>query len=151
MYYITDKASYIRELQRLLGIRQSGRYDNVTRARVNEIKVREGLSADGAVDYAVFLLILDEYRKQRGSQSIYSSYLPIKYGDIGEHVGYFNSLMTELLRGYSADVLKPRGRFFGKESIDAVRYFRTLYRIDPESEVIDPRLADMLERDFSSK
>ncbi len=150
MYNITDKESYIRELQRLLGIRQSGRYDSVTRARVNDVRSNNGLAQDGTVDYETFVLILEEFRRSKPASSVYRDYLPITEGDVGEQVGYFNSIMAELLARYTKDIPRPKGRYFGRDSAGAVRYLRSVYALEGELS-IDDRLADMLERDFLSK
>ena len=60
MYRINDTISAIKEIQRLLGINQTGNYDKATRKAVGNIQQRYSLPVTEVSDYLTFNALVKE-------------------------------------------------------------------------------------------
>ena len=138
MYQIDERVSAIKEVQRLLGLNQTGIYDAATRKRVKAVQEAYSLKKNDFVDYETFVAICQEYRK---GLKIHNSYLyapkyPYKAGDMDTNVSLIHSALSPVLEDYRYEGLIPNGTFLGKNTIAAVNYLRNIFGI-PDSEEID--------------
>lgn len=152
MYYIRDKSSAIKAIQRMLGLAPSGIYDKRTRGAVTELQREYGLNADGTVDYKTFLQIVD-YRNRSivdrlGDESLLNRF-PYVMGMYGEDVGLINLKLSRVLKEYRYDSVLPRGKIFNDASLRAQKRLREIFNI-PDADFIDEELYIRLERESFS-
>ena len=138
MYSIYDKNAAIRNIQRMLSVSQTGLYDSDTEKAVLVLQERYSLVANGTVDYNTFSAIVDNYKqKMYNKQNPYllDPKYPYKYGDIGDSVLLINQVINYILRDYSFEGVLPRGIFFGKDTVNAVRFLRKVFMMSESDEV----------------
>lgn len=139
MYRIEDKASAVKEVQRLLGLNPTGNYDDETRERVIKIQNESGYDQTGITDYKTFTEILDRYNISR--QSIWDSdYLfdpkfPYTKGAFDNNVSKINEAIRILLINYAYDGYPPIGNYYGDNTSDGVRFLRNIFSMDEKDEV----------------
>lgn len=140
-YQITDRRAYLQRLYTMLGIGGPARINRTFRERVKEIQSSAGTLADGIVDYMTFRLIVEQYKNP--------SSVKIHQYDGGDDILRLNTDIARLCTYYSLPVRRPRGRFFGVDSMRAAAYLRTIYRL-PVSDSVDDRLLQAIRRDIRS-
>lgn len=147
MYRIEDTVSAIKELQRLLGLSQTGNYDDTTKGAVVSIQKKYALPINGVTDYSTFKVIVDEY-KNRNTNVWESNYLfapkfPFIKGDMGDNAGRINEALSTVLRNYRYEESLPRGKYVGSDTILAIRFLRKIFGMD-KSDEIDERFMNRL-------
>lgn len=139
MYRIEDKISAVKELQRLLGIPQTGVYDKETEAAVTALQIKYKLGENEKVDYKTFNAIVDEYRQQKmriwSSDYLFHPSFPYVENDLLYNVELINGLMHFILTDYGYEGLKPSGRFLGKSTLDAADFLRKIFGMRPSREI----------------
>lgn len=147
MYRIDDKNSAIKDAQRLLGINQTGFYDEQTKNAVKEIQSANSYDETGAIDYKTFELILEKFNEKRLFPE-YQNYLfaprfPYRLNDMGENVIAIHSALSAVLEDYVYEKDIPTGSFLGLATIDAANFMREIFGI-PSSNEIDERFVSRL-------
>ena len=152
MYRIEDKKSATKEVQRLLGIHQTGVYDPATATTVKSLQGTHSLLETGVVDYQTFNVLVEAYGRRK-RQKWDNSYLflpsfPYKKGNFGENIQRINQALSIVLKNYFYENELPFGAYFGEATAEGVRYLREVFNIDGPDE-IDEYLMNriMLERD----
>ena len=136
MYFIDDKKSAVKEVQRYLnGI--SIQYEDMPRAAIDGFYGKETEESvryfqgqlryeeNGNVDAETFAGLLLEYRRisQKNEQIknvINADTYPLAIGDSGDHVAKLNATLSALSSFYDIPNT-PCGDFFGKSSEEAVK------------------------------
>ena len=151
MYQINDRIAAIKEIQRLLGINQTGKYDAETKDKVLNIQKSYGIEKTGAVDYTTFNAILSEHNQKNSShmQYLYAPNYPYVEGDLNENIYMIHNALYPVLKDYRYDGDFPSGRYLGKSTINAVNYLRSIFGM-LTSDTIDEKFIRrlLLERDF---
>ncbi len=147
MYRIEDKASAIKEIQRLLKINESGFYDTVTRDKVKDTQKQNGIEQTGIVDYTTFVKIVNDHK--RSSDKIWNSnYLflpdfPYRTTNIGSNITRINDALKIVLKDYRYDGIIPAGGYFGNDTVNAIRFLRKVFMLD-DSDEIDEELMNRI-------
>jgi hypothetical protein len=139
MYRIEDSTAAVKELQRLLGLKQTGNYDGKT---ANAVKMKQdeySLEKTGIADYETFTLIVDEYRVKRdrvwNSSYLHSPKFPYVNGDMGDDEGRINEALYTVLKEYSYEGTLPRGGYLGDDSFYGVKYLRDIFGMEQRDEI----------------
>lgn len=129
MYQIDDRVSAIKEVQRLLGLNQTGIYDTPTQKRVRVIQENYSLKQNDFVDYETFEVLRQEYRKglKKHSNYLFAPRYPYKIGDMDTNVSLIHSALSPVLKDYRYEGLIPSGSFLGESTIEAVNYLRNIF------------------------
>ena len=140
MYLINDKISAVRQIQRYLGINESGIYDNQTRNAVTDYQSKNGINPTGSVDYATFISLrgfhINEQIKKEARQLFpFEADFPYKRGDFGEDVGVINNMLSKAIEKYYLSINKPRGDYYSVRTEKAVVELRKIFLIDNGKEV----------------
>ena len=135
MYYITDKVSAIKALQRLLFIEESGFYDDRTRQNVIEHQKANNLPQTGDVDYFTFISIRDKHFQRNILENTrrdvpFESRFPYSFGMYGDDVGLINSILSINAQKYSPDTKKPSGSYYSKDTEQAVSELRHIFMLE---------------------
>jgi hypothetical protein len=135
MYNIEDKNEAVRELQRLLGIRQTGIFDTGTKQSVIEHQRENNLEITGIADYVTFTSITESYRKRKLVKRVHEALpftprFPYTAGSMGDDVELINSLLRGAMEKYSINSPKPKGRYYSDYTADAVRQLRHIFILD---------------------
>lgn len=151
MYNIEDRRGAIAAIQRLLGINESGIYDEMTKSAVMRAQINGGVAETGIVDYETFLIIRDNYHKRlRQSEAearLSVPRFPYKVGDRGSDVGIINADIRVALPRYTHEDMAPRGDYYTSYTAAAVRRLRQIY-ILPNGSQVDEDLYYRLIRDI---
>ena len=134
MYRITNNTAAITEIQRLLGITQTGVYDKNTRNSVAEHQESKGIPITGIVDYETFTSIAASYNttllSNLGSSSfIEKTLFPLNKGSYGSEIEHINILLKNILEDYRIDLKSPYGRYYGYDTANAVNTLGTIFNI----------------------
>ena len=149
MYYVNDKKSAIREIQRfLLKISQKnnvphlsvdGFYSGETEEAVRAFQRLYELDATGKVERETFDAIYSEYVRILNEETsealeLESESYPLKLGDSGNNVDVLNATIRELSLVYN-DLPIPYGDFYSPDTADAVRLLQRYFREYESGEV----------------
>lgn len=147
MYRIDDTIASLKEVQRLLGINQTGVFDNRTRKAVADIQGKYSLDASDTVDYTTFNYIVKEYRRKKlqdkKTDYLFSAEFPYVINDIDPNVELINGALRYVLEDYTYEGIMPSGRFLGINTIDAANFLRQVF-ILPLSDQIDREFVNRL-------
>ena len=146
MYLKNNKAEYIKRLQAMLGIPQSGRIDGKMRNTVKTVQENAGIPQTGTVDYVTFLAIKNR-RHQRELESELP--VPIMPYEASDSITEINALLSTMINLYKPELRRPHGRVYGFDSIKAVRALREIYCLERSDEV-DYMLMHRIKADLSS-
>ncbi len=134
MRFVSDKESYIKEIQRFLtriggvNIKQTGVYDEVTKTAVRQFKSSNGLNEDTVVDYETYNLIYQQYL---ASQTTKKS---LRRGDRGDDVLELNMMLSSVGAYYSEITPPPVSDYFSERTESGVRRMREVYMLDAGGE-----------------
>ena len=147
MYRIEDNISAIKELQRLLGVNESGFYDKKTDSAVNEIRKRNSLPQNKEVDYETFKTIVSEH-KEKISQQWKSDYLispsfPYVENNMGANAGRINKALAILLKEYTYEGVLPHGSYINSDTINGIHYLQRVFIME-ERDAIDVELMNRI-------
>ena len=148
VYQLNDKKSYIKRLQRMFGISETGIYDERLKEKISAYQKSGGLEQTGIVDYLTFKALIETDGKRRIAEKIKSDLpflnnFPYTYGDIGEGVCFLNSLISDIIQRNGLDLRKPRGKFYNNDTVNAVKSLRKATN-SAEAEDIDELLLNKL-------
>lgn len=147
MYRIEDKSAAIKNVQRLLGVNQTGFYDAVTKDLVRGIQRGAGREQTALIDFDTFELIVEEYhrRKMRSYKGnyLFNPRFPYKINDLDENVGAINSALRTVLIDYVYEGILPGGAFLGEATVRAANFLRGIFGM-PKSEEIDEEFVNRL-------
>jgi hypothetical protein len=147
MYRIEDNVSAIKEIQRLLGLNQTGYYDQETKTAVIGVQERNSISKSGIVDYITFSAAVKEYRDGKSnlwnSSYLFSPDFPFYEGDHGDNARRINEALTKVLRDFNYEGTLPRGAYLGKESMNGVKFLKNVWGLR-ESEEIDEKFMNRI-------
>ncbi|MBQ8289782.1 MAG: peptidoglycan-binding protein [Clostridia bacterium] len=166
MYYISDKASAVREVQRMLliisqatdGISEvtvDGIYGDTTRLAVLEFQKISGLEQTAEVDLETFTLLFDKSEKILTEARVNAGVsdeekYPLMTGDASGAVRRLNTELLSLTR-YLPDMPRADVRgFFGRATEDAVKYFQNLVRAEADGKV-SALLFDRIKNELSHR
>ena len=139
MYQIENTPAAIKELQRLLRINQTSRYDRQTQNAVRDIQSRYGLTQTGIADYDTFNYILDEFHRYENmlwnSEYLFNPKFPYVEGDIGINVEIINNALAIILKDFFYEGLIPRGKFLSNESITAAKFLSEKFNYNISEEI----------------
>lgn len=129
MYRINDKISAVKAVQRMLGESETGIYNAKLREKITQFQKNNGLDSSGKVDYVTFKSLIVHYNKRMIMSELKASLpflnrFPYKLGDMGHDVLYINTLLSDTIVKYRLAINKPRGTYYGTETVYAVRYLR---------------------------
>ena len=140
MYRIEDSVSATKELQRLLGLNQTGDYDKATRSEVIKMQERYSLPKTAKADYETFKVIVKEHRSNKEkawhSDYLYSPSFPFRDGDMGDNVRRINEALSTVLKDYHYEGIIPKGAYFGEDTANGVRYMQKVF-VMQETGIID--------------
>ena len=139
MYRIEDTVSAIKELQRLLGLHQSGNYDRNTKNAVISFQKSNGLAESGIVDYETFTWIVEKYREQKESLFkcclLFNPTFPYTIGSMDENTGTINRTLERVLKEYFYEDTPPRGRYLNSDTFKGVNYLQKIFGIRISDEI----------------
>ena len=139
MYRIEDDISAIKEVQRLLGLNETGRYDGKTRSAVLNIQRKHALDESGVTDYETFVAIVKEYRKRKDeiwdNGYLFSPSFPFKEGELCDDAARINEALARVLKSYGYDGVIPHGKYIGTDTIYGVLFLREIFGIDKRDEI----------------
>ena len=139
MYRIEDSTSATKEVQRLLGVNETGNYDKKTRDAVLRLQALYALPESGVVDYTTFGIIVKEYRESRSkilsNRYLFDANFPYVEGDVGENVQRINEALAKVLVTYPYHLTVPRGKYFGRDTLSGVRFMQDVFGIEKRDEV----------------
>lgn len=131
MYRIEDKTAYIRLIQRYLGIKENGIFDNQTKEAVKRAQRNEGLVESGVVDRPTFEFLLANYKDRRIEEADYPLYsFPYKNGDRGEDITVLNNFLRKTLRTYTRDHVLPKGDYYNVYTDMAVDFLQRTFGME---------------------
>ena len=133
MYSIYNTNAAIKEIQRMLGVNQTGHYDAKTRDAVREIQRAYELTETGETDYKTFRAISDNHQREKLKKSnchYLNSEYPYIYADIGENILLINSALSRVLKNYDYEGVYPHGSFFGTETVNGIRFLRKVFLLN---------------------
>ena len=139
MYQIENTPAAIKELQRLLRINQTSRYDRQTQNAVRDIQSRYGLTQTGIADYDTFNYRLDEFHRYEteiwNSEYLFNPKFPYVKGDIGINVERINNALAIISKNFFYEGLIPRGNFLSNESITAAKFLSEKFNYNISEEI----------------
>ena len=137
MYHIDDKVCAIKEVQRLLGLNQTGVYDRDTIKGVRAIQEAYALEKNDFVDYKAFVAICREYRKglKTHNHYLYAPKYPYRVGNMDTNVTLIHSALSPVLEDYRYEGQIPSGSFLGESTITAVNYLRNIFGMPCRDEI----------------
>ena len=155
MYFIEDKVGAIKEVQKMLGVNETGTFDDNTRNTVISLQKKNDLSVTGVVDYETFLIILDNYRKRMLIDRVRSSLpfpngFPYKRGDFNDSIGVLNSMLSLSIDKYCLKLFKPKGNYYSQRTENAVKTLRKIFLLEDKNE-IDEEFYEKLQRQHQSR
>lgn len=135
MYFIYDKSAFINNIGRMLGVKTNGRYSDSLKLKVLYIQSSNEFEANGIVDYKTFGLIKKYYNNQKAESFIKSRYPrlyvnDLVFGGFGEAISELNKALYDALGYFRYYNDKPKGRYYGKETENAVRYLRSVFLLN---------------------
>ncbi len=150
MYNINDKNSAIKELQRLLRINQTGQYDSNTKSAVKEHQEKNNIAVTGITDYETFESVVNEHilyeMIELNKLNLHElPDFPYKYGDSGTNVGVINSILGEIFEEYTIETKLPRGKYFDKDTENAVTRLQAIFMLSETGQVDDIMFARMVD------
>ncbi len=145
MYFIEDKESYIKRIQKLLGVSQTGRLDKRTLSAIMSVKNKYEIPDMPLIDYQTFLAIKDFARKAKfnASGALYRPY------DVSEQMRGINGMIGILVSHYSLLCRMPKGPVYGYDTQRAVARLREIYTLEGDN-MIDGELLYYIKKDISS-
>ena len=151
MYYISDRRSAVREIQKYLSavygktrhISESGAFDTGTRDAVVDFQTKEGLNPTGRVDSETFSALYRKYKSEENKRTAKKAApfisFPIKRNDLSEEIRIISKKAANLLDYYGVyHALRP-SPIFTKEAAVCIRKLRQIYKL-PDDEIIDEEL-----------
>ena len=140
MYNITDKYSAVKSLQGLLGLNKNGIYDITVTNKVKQLQNENLLEDTGIVNYQTFQAIQKSTHDESIETKIRTSLpqlksFPYSLGDYGNDVLYINTLIGDVIKKHNIDIPKPRGRYFGNDTLNAVRSLREAFLLRKSDEI----------------
>ncbi|MBR2343055.1 MAG: peptidoglycan-binding protein [Clostridia bacterium] len=141
MYSIFDTEAAINQVLEYLGLAQNGVYGERERGAVTAHQRAAGLTESGVVDLATFNSLRDTYRRGEARSAapvgvLSSPSFPYSFGDTGNDVAVLNSMLADVLTLYTTEGYLPRGSYFTRDSENAVRELRRIFRL-PDSNELD--------------
>ncbi len=148
MYNINNRYEAIKDVQNMLKINGTGKYDNNMQKEVLEHQKSNCLEITGNVDYETFASIhrqhLHEEAIARSELNVISApSFPYKFGDFGADVAFMNSLINEILKEYTVSFRLPTRDYYGRDTENAVAELRKIFKLQ-ESLEIDHTLFDRM-------
>ena len=146
MYQIEDTVAALKEVQRLLGITQTGVFDVKTKSAITLIQEENSIEVKDMVDYATFEAILRRYRYSK-AQADKSDYLflpayPYSLNDMDENVRLINNALRLVLEEYVYEDTLPSGKFLSSDTIRSANFLQRIFKM-PVSDKIN---ADFVNR-----
>lgn len=131
LYMPDDRASAVKNIQRLLKINESGIYDARTAQAVRAAQRSFGLDDNGRVDLPTFSAVLEMYRRNERTRSYTSgvdtSAFPYDVGAYGVGVREIIQLLYSALVPYSMTSSALRGAIYTVGVGDAAKKLREIY------------------------
>ena len=140
-YSVEDRTSAIKNIQRMLGVNQSGIYDMKTARAVSDVQRAYGIEEDGTVDRITFAAILG-LNKEREIKRAYGGVLgelPYGVGDYGDGVREAIGVLRYALLPYTSDAHVLQGAIYTVGVGAAVEKIREIYGL-PISSAVDETL-----------
>lgn len=148
MYRIDDKDAAIKNVQRLLGVNETGFYDTFTENAVRNIQSEHSYDKSGKVDYKTFELIADEYKERKTSSSeanyLFAPSFPYVLYDMDENVRLIHSALKSVLKDYVYEEELPEGAFLGASTINAANFLRNIFGMALSDEIDEKFLNRLL-------
>lgn len=138
MYQITDVTAAIKNVQKLLGVNQTGLYDNNTKEAVLNVQLLNQIEPTGKVDYKTFSAIYEDQVRKKNSEPpapLARHIFPFVYGDYDDNIDLINMLIKKVLSDYTYEGIYPRGSYFGDETLLAVRALRSIFLMEGSDEL----------------
>lgn len=150
MYEIEDRASAIKELQRLLFENETGVYNDKTRNKVVEVQLGEGIEPSGIVDLMTFNAIVDRFRKdglitKTNNNAPLEGNFPYEQGDFGNDTAILNSMLAAVIEKHGIQLWRPKGGYYSRITVSAVKRLREIFNLPPGTH-IDEIFYDRLKR-----
>ena len=140
MYQISDKASAIKAIQRLLGLNETGIYDKKLKEAVTLYQRTNSINESGSVNYDTYISLVERDKKNTISSIVkknlpFLSRFPYSRGDMGNDVLFINTLISEVITKYGFDLNKPRGKYFGDDTDRATKFIGNIILSDTKDEI----------------
>ncbi len=138
MYSITDTEEAIKQIQKMLGLNETGQYNKETEDTVSRHQSDNGLVVSGVVDYETFLSIVKDYRHSReilyANSNLLNPQFPYSKGDYDSNVGYINAIIRDIFTEYRIETKPPQNDYYGLDTVEAVRALRDIFMLDMSDE-----------------
>lgn len=139
MYNIEDKPGAIKEVQRLLGVSQSGIYDEMTKKSIISFQSKRNIEASGITDYQTFTALVDEHKKTNQERlatlHLFNERFPYKEGDMNNNIAIINDMIAIVLKDYRYDGAPPSGKYFGEDTLRALRYIQGIFGMEETDQI----------------
>ncbi len=150
MYTIENISEAVKEIQRLLGLSQTGDFNSVTENAVRAHQAKVEINESGIVDYETFLSLIEEakMKEKEKNSSVYlpsAPYFPYKFGDNGRNVSLINTLIAEISEDYFLASRLPRGDFYGKDTENSIKELQVIFLLEETGEVDAVLLSRMID------
>ena len=147
MYRIEDKTAAIKNVQRLLGVNQTGFYNAVTKDLVRGIQRGAWREQTAVIDFDTFELIVEEYYRRkihayRGNY-LFNPRFPYKINDFDENVRAINSALRTVLVDYVYEGILPEGASLSESTLSAANFLCGVFGM-PKSEEINEEFVNRL-------
>lgn len=148
MYWIEDKSAAIKNIQRLLGVNQTGFYDTVTKDAVVKIQKSGAREKTGVIDFGTFELIVDEYNKRKRRYTkenyLFMPRFPYRMNDLGENISMIHKALKPVLLDYIYEGAFPEGAFMNIDTVNAVNFLRKIFDMPLSNEIDEEFLGRLL-------
>ena len=134
MYYITDKQSAIKTVQRFLGQNQTGVYNAGTAKSVIAHQEEKGIEKSGIVDYETFNSLKENYLENNEFPIIFTQF-PYKTGDSGTDITMLNAIIGEVIGEYTFEGLTESGSYYSTNTAEAVARLREIFMLSDSANV----------------
>ena len=152
MYSFYDEKAKIREIQKYLFVTESGNMDDKTLESIIAVQKKNGLEANGRIDYETFNFIYDEYRKKEEKEAIRRLYpeveFPIRIGSYNTAMWEVNKMLLAVSDFYGISTNLRYNNYYGERSERILEEVFSVYGIERRSGEIDVNAYRLLEKDF---
>ena len=134
MFHIKDKNSYIKVLQRMLSLPETGVINDRMRERIKFIQVNEGYAKTGVVDYETHSLIVEQSLSIPIATASQKRF-PYKLGDFSEDIIVINQNISLALAKYRYFEALPIGRGISSDTIKAAERLSEIFGTEFNGEI----------------
>lgn len=161
MYFINDRQSAVKNVQRYLGkiysgkigVSENGYFDSNTLMALHTFQKENGSEIKDYVDYEDFTKIYSEYLKRLTVEYMHNLYdtslYPIVKGDVGEEIYLINAMLIEILQFYGYYIGLESRPYFSDKTLEALEIINEIFEYENEG-IIDELLHYRIKKEWNS-